>query len=83
MDDGFQNPALQKDFSIIVINGEQGFGNKRVIPSGPLRESISSGISRANLVIVIGEISQDVKDKIPSTVPVSYTHLTLPTNSLV
>ena len=53
MDDGFQNPTLQKDFSIIVINGEQGFGNKRVIPSGPLRESISRGISRANLVIVI------------------------------
>ena len=46
MDDGFQNPTLQKDFSIIVINGEQGFGNKRVIPSGPLRESISRGISR-------------------------------------
>ena len=67
MDDGFQNSALQKDFSIIVVNGEQGFGNKRVIPSGPLRESISSGISRANLVIVIGEISKDVKDKIPST----------------
>ena len=70
MDDGFQNPTLQKDFSIIVINGEQGFGNKRVIPSGPLRESISRGISRANLVIVIGEISEDVKDKIPSTVPI-------------
>ncbi len=69
MDDGFQNPTLQKDFSIIVINGEQGFGNKRVIPSGPLRESISRGISRANLVVIIGEISEDVKNKIPSTLP--------------
>ena len=69
MDDGFQNPTLQKDFSIIVINGEQGFGNKRVIPSGPLRESISRGIARANLIIVIGEIENDVKRKIPKTTP--------------
>ncbi len=70
MDDGFQNPTLQKDFSIIVINGEQGFGNKRVIPSGPLRESISRGISRANLIIIIGEIDKDVKKKIPNILPV-------------
>jgi len=69
MDDGFQNPTLQKDFSIIVINGEQGFGNKRVIPSGPLRESISRGLSRTNLVITIGDISETVKDKIPKHIP--------------
>jgi len=70
MDDGFQNPTLQKDFSIIVINGEQGFGNKRVIPSGPLRESINRGLSRTNLVITIGDISNSVKDKIPKHIPI-------------
>ncbi len=70
MDDGFQNPTLQKDFSIIVINGEQGFGNKRVIPSGPLRESISRGLSRTNLVITIGNISNSVKEKIPKHIPI-------------
>ena len=70
MDDGFQNPTLQKDFSIIVINGEQGFGNKRVIPSGPLRESINRGLSRTNLVITIGDISESVKDKIPKHIPI-------------
>ena len=69
MDDGFQNPTLQKDFSIIVINGEQGFGNKRVMPSGPLRESINRGLSRTNLVITIGEISDSVKEKIPKHIP--------------
>ena len=83
MDDGFQNPTLQKDFSIIVINGEQGFGNKRVIPSGPLRESISRGISRANLVIVIGEIAQDVKDKIPSTVPIIHAKFQISTDNKI
>ncbi len=70
MDDGFQNPNLQKDFSIIVINGDQGFGNKRVIPAGPLRESISRGLSRTNLVITIGQISDSVKDKIPKHIPI-------------
>ena len=69
MDDGFQNPTLQKDFSIVVINGEQEFGNKRVIPSGPLRESINRGLSRTNLVITIGDMSDSVKDKIPKHIP--------------
>ena len=70
MDDGFQNPTLQKDYSIIVINSEQGFGNKRVMPSGPLRESITRGISRTNLVITIGEINEEVKSKIPNNIPI-------------
>ncbi len=83
MDDGFQNPTLQKDFSIIVINGEQGFGNKRVIPSGPLRESISRGISRANLIIVIGEITEDVKRKIPSTVPLIHANFKISKNNMI
>ena len=72
MDDGFQNPTIKKDFSIIVINGEQEFGNKRVIPSGPLRESINRGLTRTNLIIVIGKISNEIKEKIPSHIPIIY-----------
>src|SRR5690606_17062859 len=41
MDDGLQNPAIAKTFSFVVIDGGYGFGNGRVIPSGPLRESIA------------------------------------------
>ena len=83
MDDGFQNPTLQKDFSIIVINGEQGFGNKRVIPSGPLRESISRGISRANLIIVIGEIAKDIKRKISNSVPLIHAKFQISKNNKI
>ena len=70
MDDGFQNPTINKDFSIIVINSSQEFGNKRVIPSGPLRESIKRGLARTNLIIVIGNVTKYLKDTIPDHIPV-------------
>ena len=54
MDDGFQNPGLYKDLSFLVIDGEFGFGNRRPIPSGPLRENISAGLKRAQAAVIIG-----------------------------
>ena len=39
---------------------QQEFGNKRVMPSGPFRESIKRGLSRTNLIIVIGDISDEL-----------------------
>ena len=70
MDDGFQNPTIHKDFSIIVINASQEFGNKRVMPAGPLRESIKRGLSRTNLIIVIGVVKQSLKEIIPNHIPI-------------
>ena len=55
MDDGFQNPAIAKDASLIVIDGDRGLGNAGVIPAGPLRAPLREQLAHTDALVVIGE----------------------------
>jgi tetraacyldisaccharide 4'-kinase len=55
MDDGFQNPAIIKDASLIVIDASRGLGNACVFPAGPLRAPLKPQLDRTNALIVIGD----------------------------
>ena len=66
MDDGLQNPSLQKHLSLLVIDGEYGLGNGLPFPAGPLRETLASAFARVQAMILIGDDIQQLRRAIPA-----------------
>lgn len=54
-DDGLQHYRLARDYEICVIDGTRGLGNRRLLPSGPLRES-AQRLDSVEQVLVNGEL---------------------------
>jgi tetraacyldisaccharide 4'-kinase len=55
MDDGLQNGTLAKDFTIAVIDGRRGIGNRKVFPAGPLRAPLAAQMAHTDALLVIGD----------------------------
>ena len=54
LDDGFQDFTVEKDLSILCFNQDQLIGNGLVLPSGPLRDSLSS-LKNAEVILINGK----------------------------
>lgn len=62
MDDGFQNPGLEKDYNLVVIDAKRGIGNGFTMPAGPMRVPLKTQMLKADGIMVIGD--EDGADKI-------------------
>jgi tetraacyldisaccharide 4'-kinase len=70
LDDGLQNPGFIKDINIIIIDGKNGFGNKYLLPAGPLREPLQNGLRKADAFILIGEDQNNLLSLLPKNKPI-------------
>ncbi len=55
MDDGFQNPALHKDFNLVVVDAKRGLGNGFAMPGGPMRVPFKHQLLHTDAVFITGK----------------------------
>lgn len=64
-DDALQHYALESDLRLLVIDGPYGLGNGRLLPAGPLRETLENVARRCDAVVMIGDDRQQLAARLP------------------
>ena len=55
LDDGFQHWKLHRDVNIVLINGQNPYGNRKMLPMGSLREPLT-GLKRADIFVITNSL---------------------------
>jgi len=61
-DDGLQHRDLARTIEIAVVDGSRGFGNRYLLPAGPLREPLSR-INHVTFVVINGALKSQSSDR--------------------
>jgi len=64
MDDGFQNPTLDKTLNLIAIDSKTKLGNERIFPAGPLRAPLAFQLAKADALIITGSEPLDLLEEL-------------------
>tara|TARA_A100001011_G_C14319103_1_gene849558 strand:+ start:1871 stop:2794 length:924 start_codon:yes stop_codon:yes gene_type:complete len=67
LDDGLQQKDISYNIAIVCFNSNEGFGNRFLLPAGPLRENISE-LKNYDIAFIIGKkknskLYSDIKSK--------------------
>ena len=68
LDDGFQDHQIYKNLNLICFDSTNWIGNGNLIPSGPLREPLTS-INSGNFIVVKGEKNKFIEKEIKTICP--------------
>jgi tetraacyldisaccharide 4'-kinase len=60
-DDGLQHYRLERAYEICVVDGARGLGNRKLLPAGPLRETIDR-LCEVDQVLINGSLDGDGSD---------------------
>ncbi|AAU04164.1 tetraacyldisaccharide 4'-kinase [Rickettsia typhi] len=64
VDDFLQNPYLHKDFTIVSVDSQRLFGNRFLIPAGPLRQNPKQVLDAADLIFLVSSNQDQIPNEL-------------------